>query len=90
MAKERKCSICGGTGHDARNCPLRDAGEPRDKIVWYKIANLTDRQADDMTSALAKAKRKIAPDSEAAFVKADKKSLPGRIFKALGLGKDDE
>lgn len=90
MAKERRCKICGGTGHDARNCPLRDANEPRDKIVWYKIANLTDKQADDMTSGVAKLKRKIAPDADAAFAKGDKKSLPGRIFKALGLGKGED
>lgn len=90
MGKERKCSICGGFGHDARNCPMRDAKSPRDKIVWYRIANLTDRQADDMTNAVAKAKRKIAPDAEAAFAKGDKKSLPARIFKALGFGKEDD
>lgn len=90
MAKERKCSICGGTGHDARNCPMRDANTPKDKILWLRIANLTDKQADDMTSAVAKAKRKIAPDADAAFAKGDKKSLPGRIFKALGLGKGED
>ncbi len=90
MAKERRCKICGGTGHDARNCPLRDAKDPHDKIVWYKIANLSDRQADDMTAGVAKLKRKIAPDSEAAFAKGDKKTLPGRILKALGLGKDKD
>ena len=90
MAKVRKCSICGETGHDARNCPMRDANTPKDKLLWFKFANLTDKQADDMTSAMAKAKRKIAPDAEVAFAKGDKKSLPGRIFKALGLGKDDE
>ncbi len=88
MAKERKCSICGGSGHDARNCPVKDAKTPRDQIVWYKISNLTDAQADKMTSEVAKAKRKYAPDADAAFVKADKKSLPQRIFKALGMGKD--
>ncbi len=90
MAKVRKCSICGEPGHDARNCPMRDANTPKDKLLWFKFANLTDKQADDMTSAMAKAKRKIAPDSEVAFAKGDKKTLPGRIFKALGLGKDDE
>lgn len=90
MAKERKCKICGGTGHDARNCPMRDAKNPKDKIVWYRIANLTDEQADKMTAAVAKDKRRIAPDADAAFAKGDKKSLPGRIFKALGLGKDDD
>ena len=43
-----------------------------------------------MTAAVAKDKRRIAPDADAAFAKGDKKSLPGRIFKALGLGKDDD
>lgn len=90
MTKERKCRICGGLGHDARNCPMRDAKSPKDKIVWYRISNLNDAQADKMTNAVIKAKRKIAPDADAAFAKGDKKSLPGRIFKALGLGKDDE
>lgn len=90
MAKERKCGICGGTGHDARNCPAREASDPRDKIVWYKVSNLTDRQADDMTSAFVKAKRRIAPDAEAAFAKGDKKTLPERIARALGFGKGEE
>jgi len=90
MAKERKCRICGGTGHDARNCPQKDANDPKSKIVWYKISNLTDTQADKMTSAVIKAKRRIAPDADAAFAKGDTKSLPGRILKALGIGKDDD
>ena len=90
MSNDRKCSICGGLGHDARNCPMRDADTPRDKIVWYKISNLTDTQADKMTSELAKAKRKIAPDAQAAFIKADRKSLPERITKALGCGEDND
>lgn len=90
MANERKCSVCGGLGHDARNCPMRDAKTPHDRIVWYKISNLTDTQADKMTSEMAKAKRRIAPDADAAFVKADRKSLPERIFKTLGLGKGDD
>ena len=43
-----------------------------------------------MAPEVIKAKRKIAPDADAAFAKGDKKSLPGRIFKALGIGKDDD
>ena len=87
MTKERRCGVCGGTGHDARNCPSKYSNEPKVKILWIKISNLTDRQADDMTSAVTKAKRKIAPDAQGAFAKGDKQSLPGRIIKALGLGK---
>ena len=90
MAKVRKCSICGETGHDARNCPLRDANEPKDTLLWFNIRNLTDKQADDITSAMAKTKRKIAPDAQVSFAKGDKKTLPGRINKALGLEKEDE
>ena len=32
-----KCSYCGEVGHDSRNCPIKAANEPRDKIAWYKI-----------------------------------------------------
>jgi len=39
---------------------------------------------------MAKIKRKIAPDAEVSFAKGDRKTLPGRIFKALGFGKGDE
>ena len=90
MAKERKCRVCGGLGHDARNCPMRDAKSPKDKIVWFRISNLTDTQADKMTNEVFKAKRKIAPDADGAYAKGDKKSLPERIYKALGFGKDDK
>ncbi|MDY6324476.1 MAG: hypothetical protein SPL99_05370 [Catonella sp.] len=89
MAKERKCSYCGGYGHDARNCPARKADEPKDKAVWYKIEDLSDSQADQMTSGVMKLKRKIAPESQASYVKADKKSLPERIRKAIGTKDDD-
>ena len=92
MSKERKCGICGGTGHNARSCPLRYSNEAKDKIVWYKMTDLSDKQADDMTNGIAKLKRKVAPDAQVTYVKADKKSLPERIRKALGLGsgKDDD
>ena len=43
-----------------------------------------------MTSGVAKLKRKIAPDADAAFAKGDKKSLPERISRALGLRKDED
>lgn len=89
MAKERKCSYCGGIGHDVRTCPSRKADEPRDKAVWYKVENLSDSQADQMTSEFLKLKRKIAPDSQGAWVKADKKSLPERIRKAVGMKEDN-
>lgn len=89
MAKERKCSYCGGTGHDARNCPAKKSGAPKDKVVWYRVTDLTDNQADRMTSGFIKLKQKIAPDAQGAFVKADKKSLPERVFRALGLKGDD-
>lgn len=85
MKNNRQCKICGGTGHDARNCPQKFANVPNDKVVWYKVSNLNDEQADKMTSAVIKAKHKIAPDADAVFVKSDKKSLPERIKKALGI-----
>ncbi|WP_029318897.1 hypothetical protein [Butyrivibrio sp. AE3004] len=88
MAKERICSYCGGSGHDARNCPSKKANTPKDKSVWYKVDNLTDEQADKMTSGFMNLKRKIAPDAHGAYLKGDKKSLPGMIAKALGR-KDD-
>lgn len=90
MATERKCRICGGIGHDARNCPMKDSNDPRNKIVWFKIANLTDRQADRMTNAVIGAKRRIAPEADAAYAKGDKKSLPERILHMLKLGKGDD
>ncbi len=88
MAKERKCSYCGGYGHDARNCPSKKANEPRNTSAWYKVDNLTDEQADKMTMGFMKLKRKVAPDAHVAFAKGDTKSLSARIAKALGR-KDD-
>lgn len=90
MAKNRKCSYCGEVGHDSRNCPIKAANEPKDKIAWYKIEGLSDSEADNMTSAIMKAKRKIAPNAQAAYVKADKKTLPQRVAKRLGIKEDDE
>ena len=88
MTKERKCGYCGGMGHDARNCPAKKASAPKDKAVWYKVDDLTNDQADKMTSGFIKLKNRIAPDSQGAYVKADKKSLPERIAKALGIKGD--
>ena len=82
---KRQCKICGGTGHDARNCPQKYASVPNDKVVWYRVSNLNDEQADKMTNAVIKAKRKIAPDADAVYVKGDKKSLPERIKEAFRL-----
>lgn len=90
MAKERKCSYCGRTGHDARNCPAREADEPRDKVLWLRYSNISDREADKLLNAAANAKRNIANHAEVAFAKGDKKSLPGRVREALGLGSGEE
>lgn len=90
MTKIRKCGYCGKSGHDSRNCPIKAANEPKDKITWYKIEGLSDSEADNMTSAIMKAKSKIAPNAQAAYVKADKKTLPERVAKRLGIKKDDE
>lgn len=88
MASERRCSYCGGVGHDVRNCPAKRANAPRDKAVWYKVDNLTDNQADRMTSGVIKLKNKIAPEAQGTFVSSDKKSLSERIKKALGMEED--
>lgn len=90
MGKDRKCSICGETGHDARNCPHRDANVPKDKILWVAIKKISDENADKLLAKIVKAKREIAPDAEACFAKGDKKSLPKRVHDALGFDKDKD
>ena len=83
--KIRRCSKCGGIGHDARNCPERYASTPHDTSLWIKFDNITDEQADNMVSWDKKGRRKYLDDSaKATAVKAKGKNLPSAIRKALG------
>lgn len=86
MAPERKCSLCGGIGHDRRNCPMRDTNAPNDQTVWCRITNLNSSQATKMQSEIIKAKERIAPTALGSFARGDTKSLPTRILEALGFG----
>lgn len=83
--KIRRCSKCGGIGHDARNCPERNANTPHDTSLWIKYDKITDAQADKMVDWNKKGKRKYLDDtSRATTVKAKEKHLPSAIKKALG------
>ena len=84
--KVRRCSKCGGTGHDARNCPEKYSNTPHDTSLWFKYDNVTDFQADKMIKANHDAKRKYLDDSaKATSVKAKTKLLPSAIKKSLGI-----
>lgn len=87
MAKERRCKYCGGTGHDSRNCPAK-MSKSKDHALWIKVSNIDEDQADKLLFGFIKLKKKYAPDGQAAFAKGDKKSLPERIRKSLGMKED--
>lgn len=86
-----KCSICGQEGHNARSCPCRDNGAPRDHALWVKFDNMTRREADSLQTQIIKDKNRIAPEARGTSAKGTRQELPDRIRKALGLlgGNDD-
>ena len=55
-----KCSICGGEGHNARTCPYKNTGAPRNHALWMKIDNMTEREASDLHAQVIKDKSRIA------------------------------
>lgn len=80
-----RCSICGKEGHNARTCPAKDQGVPRDRGLWVKFDNLTEREETDLLAQIIKDKRRIAPKSRATSASGDVKELPDRIREALKL-----
>ena len=89
MGSSRKCSYCGGTGHDKRNCPVRRADEPAENGLWVFISNLSNSQSNNILRDIMSSKSKHAPSAQAAFARGSMKSLPQRISKLLGRGEDD-
>ena len=90
----RKCSICGKTGHDARNCPEKKASEKRDHVFWVRVDNITPTEARKLDSAVKKEKARIAPEGRGTSALGRASDLPGLIQKSLKLlgskEKDDE
>lgn len=83
-AKIRRCSICGGTGHDQRNCPEKSQKSPRDTAVWIKYDNITNSQADKVVTENKKIKDKyLDSDARVTSVKAKQKDLPKEVRKRL-------
>ena len=80
-----KCSICGKEGHNARTCPYRDKDVPRDRALWVKVDNLTEREETDLLTQFIRDKQRIAPKARATSVNGSVKELPGRILDALRL-----
>ena len=79
------CSICGSKDHNARTCPCKNKGVPRDHALWMKFDNMTQREASDLQAQILKDKNRIAPDARGTAAKGKKSELPGRIQEALRL-----
>ena len=88
----RKCSICGKSGHDARNCPEKKKSEPRDHVAWFRVDNITADEAIKLDSAMKKQKARIAPEGRGTSALGKAADLPGLIQKSLKLlnGKDEK
>lgn len=80
-----RCSICGKEGHNARTCTYKDKDIPRNRGLWVKVDNLTEREESDLLAQIIKDKRKIAPKARATSANGDVKELPDRIRDALRL-----
>jgi hypothetical protein len=44
------CSICGSKDHNARTCPYKNKGVPRDHALWMKFDNMTQREAQGVVT----------------------------------------
>ena len=78
-AKVRKCSKCGGTGHDARNCPEKYLNSPHETSLWIKYDSITDDQADKMVNWNKLGRKKFLDDrARSTAVKLNKKGLPNK------------
>ncbi|MBE6101908.1 MAG: hypothetical protein E7200_07395 [Selenomonas ruminantium] len=88
------CSICGEDGHNARTCSYKDKGVQRNRSLWVKFDNLTEREESDLLVQIIKDKRRIAPKGRATSANGDVRELPNRIREALKLpgyiGENDE
>ncbi len=80
-----KCSICGREGHNARTCPYKDKGAPRNRGLWVKVDNLTEREESELLAQIIKVKQRIAPKGRATSANGDVKELPARIRDALKM-----
>ena len=80
-----RCSICGNEGHNARTCPYKDKDMPRNRGLWVKVDNLTEREESDLLAQIIKDKRKIAPKGRATSANGDVKELPEHNRDALRL-----
>ena len=54
-----RCSKCGSPDHNVRTCPYRDQDVPRNRALWVKVDNLTEREEADLLSGIVKLKKKV-------------------------------
>lgn len=82
--KVRQCRVCGGIGHDARNCPSKNSKTPHDTTLWIKYDKITDDQADKMVSWNKKGKKKYLDESaRATALKTKDKGLSDVLKRNL-------
>lgn len=77
------CSICGGNGHNSRNCPDNPDNTVRNRAFIVRIDNLTRKEQNKLTDRIVKEKRKIAPDARGTIVSGDAKDLLYQNTKQL-------
>ena len=81
----RRCSVCGLPGHDARNCPVKKASEPRDRGLFFKVDGLTPTEAERLEFACKRAKNRIAPDGRGTSETGKSRDLPALFWKKREL-----
>ena len=80
-----RCSCCGKEGHNARTCPYKDKDMPRNRGLWVKFDNLTEREESELLAGIIKVKGRIAPRARGTSANGDVTELPDRIRGALIL-----
>ena len=79
------CSICGESGHMARNCPNKASANERGHAIWVKVDNITQKEASDLQIAFQKDKERIAPQGRGTSAKGPVRELPERIRSNIAL-----
>lgn len=77
------CSVCGGEGHNSRNCPQHSDNTVRDRVLIVRVDNLTKKEQQKLTQRMIKKKEKIAPEGRGTIVTGDHKQLPYQPAKQL-------
>jgi hypothetical protein len=77
------CSICGGEGHNSRNCNQDPANTVRDRALILRVANLTMKEEKKLAERIIKDKDKIAPEGRGTIARGSQKQLPYEPTKKL-------